>query len=102
MDVARFENLRSNWTVQEVDRYSSAFAFGLLNAGYKNGDSIVLYVDQSSAAECFAAQLGASKVGVTVHTFAEKDDKEALADVLNTSRARGLIFSPATGAGENG
>jgi hypothetical protein len=54
-DVARFENIRTNWTVKEVDRYSSAFAFGLLNAGYKSGDSIVLFVDQTCASESFIA-----------------------------------------------
>lgn len=60
----------------------------------------MLYVDQGAAPECFVTQLGASKAGVTVHTFAESEGKEALAHVLNASRAKGLIFSPATSAGE--
>jgi hypothetical protein len=35
----------------EFDRYSSAFAFGLVEAGFQQGDKIVMYVDQQSSAE---------------------------------------------------
>lgn len=64
IDIIRFDNQKLNWTLKEFDRYSSAFAFGLLEAGYKNGDSLVLYADQTSSAEQLVAQMGAMKAGV--------------------------------------
>jgi len=45
VDIIRFDNQKLNWTLKEFDRYSSAFAFGLLEAGYARGDSLVLYAD---------------------------------------------------------
>lgn len=33
-DVLRFDNQNLNWTLVEFDRYSSAFAFGLIEAGF--------------------------------------------------------------------
>jgi acyl-CoA synthetase (AMP-forming)/AMP-acid ligase II len=72
-DIVRFDNQRLNWTLKEFDRYSSAFAFGLLESGYTRGDSLVLYADQTASAEQLVAQRGAFKAGVKVVTFAEKD-----------------------------
>lgn len=40
--------------------------------------------------------MGAIKAGVTIVTFDEKDNKEALDKVLRDSKARGLLFSPDT------
>jgi hypothetical protein len=34
LDVVRINNQKINWTLTEIDRYSSAFAFGLLEAGF--------------------------------------------------------------------
>ena len=43
-------------------------------------------------------QLGSIKAGVSVVTFDEKDNSEALEQALASSKARGLIFSPDTEA----
>ena len=40
--------------------------------------------------------MGAIKAGVAVVTFDEKDSAEAFDHALATSKAKGLIFSPAT------
>ena len=45
--------------------------------------------------------MGAIKAGVTIVTFDEKDDVEALDHALANSGAKGLIFSPDTATGEN-
>lgn len=42
--------------------------------------------------------MGAIKAGVTVVTFDEKDNGDALDNALSSSKARGLIFSPNTDA----
>ena len=76
--------------------YSSAFAFGLLEAGFTPGDRLMLYCDQTFSAESLVTQMGAIKAGVAVVTFDEKDDCEAFDHALATSKAKGLIFSPAT------
>lgn len=45
--------------------------------------------------------MGAIKAGVSVVTFDEKESGDAFDHALATSKAKGLIFSPATEA-ENG
>jgi hypothetical protein len=47
--------------IVRLQRHSSAFAFGLLESGYQQGDKIVLCADQASAAEQLVAQMGAIK-----------------------------------------
>lgn len=84
----------------DFKRYSSAFAFGLLEAGYTEGDSIVLYADQNSSAEQLVAQMGAFKAGVSVVTFSEKDSIDAFDHTLRSSKAKGLIISPDTQAAD--
>lgn len=65
--------------MKEFDRYSSAFAFGLVENGYTHGDKLLLWVDQESSAEVLVSTMGASKAGVSVVTFAEKENCDALA-----------------------
>lgn len=100
-DCMRVDSQRINWSLKELDRYSSAFAFGLLEAGFTPGDRLLLYIDQTYSTESLVSQMGAIKAGVSVVTFDEKDSGEAFDHALATSKARGLIFSPATEA-ENG
>lgn len=83
-----------------LQRYSSAFAFGLLEAGFKTGDKMVLYVDQTQTAESLVAQLGAVKAGVSIVMFDEKESEEALDHALRTSQAKALLISPQTEVGE--
>ena len=84
-----------------IQRYSSAFAFGLLEAGFTPGDKLVLYCDQTYSTESLVSQMGAIKAGVSVVSFDEKDSADALDHALGTSKAKGLIISLATEA-ENG
>ena len=44
-DSVRFDQQRFNWTLKEFDRYSSAFAFCLVESGYEEGDKLLLWVD---------------------------------------------------------
>jgi len=68
-----------------LQRYSSALAFGLVEAGFVPGDSLVLYVDQTFSAESLVTQIGAIKAGVSVVTFDEKDNVDALDSALASS-----------------
>jgi acyl-CoA synthetase (AMP-forming)/AMP-acid ligase II len=101
-DSVRFDQQRFNWTMKEFDRYSSAFAFGLLEAGYSHGDRLALWLDQDNSAEILVSTMGASKAGVTVVTFSEKENQDALHSALKDSGARGLLFSPSTTVSEDG
>jgi len=92
-DILRINNQRVNWSLKELDRYSSAFAFGLMEAGFSRGDSLVLWVDRASNAECIVSQIGAAKAGVTCVSFDERDSQDALDHALRTSGAKGLIYS---------
>ena len=99
-DSARFDQQHFNWTLKEFDRYSSAFAFGLVESGFEQGDKIMLWVDQNNSAEILTAQMGAAKAGVSVVVFEEKDSKDAFHTALKQSGAKGLVFSPATNVDE--
>ena len=101
-DSVRFDQQHFNWTLREFDRYSSAFAYGLVESGYAVGDKLVLWVDQENSAEILVAQMGASKAGVSVVTFSEKDNVDALHETLKDSGARGLMFSPGTDVNDQG
>jgi len=74
--------------------YSSAFAFGLLQAGYTRGDKFVLFADETSSAEQLVAQMGAIKAGVSVVTLTDKENADALDHALSSTKAKGLIFAP--------
>ena len=62
----------------------------------------MLYADQTFSAESLVTQLGSIKAGVSVVTFDEKDSADALDHALATSKAKGLIFSPATETDDQG
>ena len=79
--------------MKEFDRYSSAFAFGLVEGGFSPGDKLLLWVDQDNSAEVLVSTMGASKAGVTVVTFSEKESCDSLHQALQDSGARGLLFS---------
>lgn len=53
-------------------------AFGLVESGYQKGDKLCLWVDQTNSAEILVTQMGAIKAGVTLVTFSEKDNLDAL------------------------
>lgn len=95
-DAVRFDRQKFNWNLKDFDRYSSAFAFGLVESGYTPGDKLLLWVDQTNSAEILVATMGAAKAGVTLVTHNEKDDCDALHHSLKDSGARGLVFSPNT------
>lgn len=54
-DTVRFDQQHFNWNLKEFDRYSSAFAFGLVENGYSTGDKLVLWLDQTNSAEILVA-----------------------------------------------
>ena len=64
-DAVRFGAQKINWTLREFDvklflykhsqRYSSAFAFGLVQSGFNKGDRLLMWVDQTNAAEVLVA-----------------------------------------------
>ena len=101
-DSARFDHQRFNWNLKDFDRYSSAFAYGLVENGFAQGDKVLLWADQTNSAEILTAQMGAAKAGVSVVIFNEKNDKDAFHQALRDSGARGLIFSPSTAVNDNG
>ena len=54
-DAVRFDSQKMNWNLKEFDRYSSAFAFGLVESGFESGDKILLWMDQTNSAEVLVA-----------------------------------------------
>ena len=66
----------------------------MIEAGFQQGDSLVIWVDGTNCAESVVAQLGSIKAGVEIVTFDEVLSAEALHHALTTTGAKGLLFSP--------
>ncbi|CAI2374099.1 unnamed protein product [Moneuplotes crassus] len=96
IDVARFHSQNQNWTIKELDQYSAAFAYGLVERGYTPGDKLLLWVDEESAAEVAVAHIGAIKAGVSVVSVNSNDEIHHIRDTLYQSGAHGILFSPHT------
>jgi hypothetical protein len=43
--------------MNRLQRYSSAFAFGLIENGFERGDKLLLWADQTNSAEILVAQV---------------------------------------------
>ena len=71
----------------DSQRYSSAFAYGLLEAGFKPGDKLCLWMDATNSAETATAQIGAIKAGLTVVTVDENDSPDDVASALRSSKS---------------
>ena len=96
IDVARFHSQDQNWTIKELDQHSAAFAYGLVERGYKPGDKLMLWVDDEHSAELAVAQIGAIKAGVSIVAVDSKDQINHIGDTLDESGANGILFSPHT------
>lgn len=55
---------------------------------------MIVWVDRTRAAESIVAQLGAYKTGVEVVTFDEANSQDALHHALDSTAAKGLLFTP--------
>lgn len=68
-----------------IQTHSNAFAYGLVELGYKPGDKLGLWLDKSQTSEIIASQLGALKAGVIISPFSveKAGDLEALLKETN-------------------
>ncbi|KRX08265.1 hypothetical protein PPERSA_01195 [Pseudocohnilembus persalinus] len=98
-NAIRFENQNRIWTQQELASHSNAFAYGLVEQGYKAGDKLLLWVEKNSNAEVVAAQLGAAKAGVVLVPVYAQSQSE-LESLLSESQATGILYSPNSQLGE--
>ncbi|CAD8084707.1 unnamed protein product [Paramecium sonneborni] len=89
----RFENQNLTWTFGEFDTHSSAFAYGLIEQGWKQGDKLLFLLGRSNTSETAAAFIGAAKAGVTVIPFRSNDPNE-IEQTIGTINPKGIVFSP--------
>jgi acyl-CoA synthetase (AMP-forming)/AMP-acid ligase II len=95
-DCVRFDSQNMNFTLKEFDVYTSAFAYGLLEQGYRPGDKIMLWLDQENSAETATAQIGAMKAGCSIVTVDNKDEIHHIADTLEKTGSKSILLSPHT------
>ena len=83
-------------------KHSNAFAYGLVERGYKKGDSFMILTENKHTSETVVAQLGCFKAQVTVipNVF---EGTEKLESSLVKSKCKGhnkiisgILFSPST------
>eukprot|EP00744_Colponema_vietnamica_P001901 GILI01003082.1.p1 GENE.GILI01003082.1~~GILI01003082.1.p1 ORF type:complete len:363 (-),score=153.64 GILI01003082.1:321-1409(-) len=91
-DAVRFQNQKIRWTYAELKKFTDALASGFLEQGFKAGDKIALWMDNS--AELLVSQLAAARAGLVAVGIDGTHSAAALASVLNETQAKALIFSP--------
>ncbi|EGR30780.1 hypothetical protein IMG5_123670 [Ichthyophthirius multifiliis] len=92
-NAVRFENQNKTWTYQEIETHSNAFAYGLTELGWKQGDKLLLWVEKNHTSEIVCAQLGAAKTGVVLIPLYAQNEQE-LESAINESNANGILLSP--------
>jgi hypothetical protein len=97
-DAIRFENQNKTWTYKELEHHSNAFAYGLLELGYKRGDRLLLWADKAYTSEITIAQLGSAKVGVAIVPLLSSSGSD-FQSALKDTDARGVILSANTKSG---
>lgn len=95
----RFENQNITWTFEDLDRHSNAFAYGLVEQGWKSGDRLLLWIGNNHTSEICAAQIGAAKAGVTI-VAASTGSEQDIEKLIGDSQCTGILFSPNTKIGE--
>jgi len=93
-DALKVASQGVQWTYTELNvrvrqRYTSAFAHGLLEMGLAAGDSVAFWTCKSDTAETMALQLACARAGLQAHLVSSE---EGLADSLKEAKA--LIVSP--------
>jgi acyl-CoA synthetase (AMP-forming)/AMP-acid ligase II len=83
------------WTFSDVNRYADAFAAGLTESDFHAGDKLATWLPAQSR-ELLVAQFAADKIGLLlVEVDVALAHGEALRDILNDTRAKGLLFDDA-------
>ncbi|CAD8071412.1 unnamed protein product [Paramecium primaurelia] len=89
----RFENQNLTWTFGEFDTHSSAFAYGLIEQGWKQGDKLMLLLGRSNTSEAATTFAGAAKAGVITVPFRSNDPNE-IEKTISIVNPKGIVFSP--------
>ena len=80
---------REQWSYRELSDRAHSFAYGLVRAGVRPGDSIVLFAE--SRPEWIAASLGVLRAGAVVAPIDVQFSDNDLAHVLSDSEARAVV-----------
>jgi len=80
------------YTYQEFNKFSNKYANFFKSRGYKKGDVVALFVENSP--EFFAIWLGLSKLGVVTAWINSNLKLEPLAHSIKVSKAKSTITSP--------
>lgn len=76
-----------------VKTHSSAFAYGLVEQGWKQGDKLLLLLGRSNTSEAAATFVGAAKAGVIAVPFRSNSTQE-IENAIQTVNPKGIVFSP--------
>jgi len=96
-NAIRFENQNRSWTYRDLEHHSNAFAYGLLELGYKRGDRLLLWVDKAYTSEITVAQLGSAKAGIAIVPLTSSSGAD-FQSALRDTDCTGVLFSANTKA----
>lgn len=89
--VALTRKGRNEWTYRKLDEKAHRFAAGLVHAGFRSGEAIAIFAENSP--EWIAAVLGVIRSGAVVMPLDVQLDDNDLDHVLTDSRAQAVITS---------
>ncbi|XP_072015110.1 long-chain fatty acid transport protein 1-like [Amphiura filiformis] len=90
-DKVAFVTEEQEWTFKDFDKYSNVIGNYFYEAGFKKGDTVALFLENTP--EMVAFWLGLSKVGCIGALINFNLKKESLAHCVNVSDAKVLVFS---------
>ncbi|XP_061763360.1 long-chain fatty acid transport protein 4-like, partial [Nerophis ophidion] len=85
-----FEGTDERWTFRQLDEYSSQVAHLLLQRGFKEGDVVALFMENSC--QYVGLWLGMAKVGVEAALINFNLRLDALVHCVTISHAKALVF----------
>lgn len=101
MESVQFDKQNLKWTLADVKRYSDAFSCGLVDNGWKAGDSLAVWLPADTA-EALVAKFAAARIGLLlVEIDMALSNVEDLRSILKENNCKGLIYDLEAGDRHN-
>ena len=91
-EAVRYTKTNMKWTAEEFKAYADAHANALLEHNFNKGDTIGLWLSNTTHAEKHITLIAAAKLGLKVVEFTNCNDIKSLRSQLLLSSCKALIF----------
>uniref|UniRef100_A0A7S2CY20 AMP-dependent synthetase/ligase domain-containing protein n=1 Tax=Octactis speculum TaxID=3111310 RepID=A0A7S2CY20_9STRA len=101
METVQFNKQNLKWSMADVKRYSDAFSSGLVDNGWKAGDSLAVWLPADTA-ESLTVKFAAARIGLLlVEIDMSVSEADAIRSILVENNCKGLIYDLEAGDRHN-